>query len=177
MSIRKYQRDSHWMDFRKIWYSGFYENLSEKFKFGWNRAKISDPLSEDISIFYCCRRRKIALCEGNGISLLVNPRRYEHYANAPLCYVKRTLSIFIFLLVWPHLICIIHIASFKLEYTTCKIWNNWPDCDYYRYVREFQSHRNSSLGVSFRSNFSWKKERQRRVPQKNAVECTKAKGR
>ena len=148
--------------------------MSEKLKFGWNRAKISGPLSEDISIFYCCRRRKIALCEGNGIRFLVCPRRYEHYANAPLRYITRTLSIFIVLLVWQQLICVIHIASFKLECITCKIWNKWPDCDYYRYVRKFQSYRNYSLGVNFSFTFLWKKQRQRRVPQKNIAECTKS---
>jgi hypothetical protein len=93
---------------------------------------------------------------------VVCPRRYEYYANAPLCYVIRTLSIFIVLLVWPQLICVIHIASFKQEYITCTVWNRWLDCDYYRYVREFHS------------TFLWKKQRQRRVPQKNVVECTKA---
>jgi hypothetical protein len=158
------------MDSREIWYTGILWKSVGKIQIWLKLAKISGPLSEDISIFYCCRRRKIVLCEGNGIRLLVYPRRYERSANVPLL-------IFTVLLVWPQLICVIQTAFFKRENITCKIWNSWPDCDYYRYVREFQSYKNYFLGVNFRSKFCEKSKDRGVFHKKNAVDCTQAKGR
>jgi hypothetical protein len=42
--------------FMKVDFGDFYENISKKFKFGWNQTKISTTLHENISTFYCFRR-------------------------------------------------------------------------------------------------------------------------
>jgi hypothetical protein len=41
-------------------------------------------------------QHKSALFEWNGITLQGQPKRYKHFANAPQCYVTRTLPVLLF---------------------------------------------------------------------------------
>jgi hypothetical protein len=43
-SVRTEQFGSHWADFHEIWPEYFYENLSTKFKFRYNRTRITGTL-------------------------------------------------------------------------------------------------------------------------------------
>jgi hypothetical protein len=45
-----YQHGSHWMDFHEFDTGDFYEHLSQKSTFGYNRMKISDTLHEDLTV-------------------------------------------------------------------------------------------------------------------------------
>jgi len=51
--VRMEQLSFHWTDFHEIWYKKFYffENLSRKLKFHWNRTRIKGTLYEDSCTF------------------------------------------------------------------------------------------------------------------------------
>jgi hypothetical protein len=51
-----------------IW--DFYENLLCRSTFGWNRAKMSNTLHEDLSRFHCCWRHEIAIKAHSSIELV-----------------------------------------------------------------------------------------------------------
>ena len=55
-SVRTYQYDSHWNDFREFYIGDFDETPSTNSKFGQNRTKTSDILHEDLSAFYWYRK-------------------------------------------------------------------------------------------------------------------------
>jgi hypothetical protein len=60
-SVRKYQRRSHWADFREIWYWGFSWKYVEQSQFGSYRKQISGILHDDLRMFCCCRRHELVI--------------------------------------------------------------------------------------------------------------------
>ena len=90
-------------------------------------CKISRSLHEDLMwVFMCCRIHKIDI---NGIRPSGYPRVYKHFANAPQCYVTRTLPTLLLykilrvLLVWyiiffaVVIVCVNTLILFNLSVT------------------------------------------------------------
>jgi hypothetical protein len=59
---------------------------------------------------------KSALFDCNGIRLVGEPRRHKHYANAPQCYVKRSLPILLSVTVSTTLVIFTPIGSSAFSY-------------------------------------------------------------
>ena len=75
-------------------------NLSRNSKFGWNRSTIRAIQVQTQVQFIVASEIKwpqIDLFQLNCNRLSGQPRRYEHYANAPQCYVTRTLPVLLLL--------------------------------------------------------------------------------
>lgn len=84
---------SHWTVFSEIRY---WEPMSRKSKFGWNRTKLGlFTLRLKYAVFSSAtlNPHTSALFQWNGIKLLRWPRRYKHHANVPQRNVIRTTSI------------------------------------------------------------------------------------
>jgi hypothetical protein len=54
LCFRMHQIGSHWLEFHQVWYWKLLWKSVEKIKFGYNRAKISGTLHEDLSTLYRC---------------------------------------------------------------------------------------------------------------------------
>ena len=95
LSVRKYQRSSHWANWREIWYRGHLWKHIQEFQIWLQAGKIIGDLTWRpryiLFLPAMWNRHKSALFEWNIIRLLRYARCYKHYANAPQCDVTRTL--------------------------------------------------------------------------------------